>query len=249
MSYILDALRKAERERGMNQVPTLMTDHALRHPNQNQIWIGLGIVLLGVAVIAGWHFSHERETGTAGSKPGIELNNPDSGAKDNAAEMPADGDERATTPPTALTPSEKPTAAVAPRGAATVIPRDAVREQANARRLQASLPDDEDVSDEEDTQSLPPNELLTGLPRPNIPSAALEAAKSQPTSLQEAVSRMTLSLLMYSESKEERMVFIDGTKYHEGEYIDGVFLLERITEDGALLSFEGERALLQPKSK
>jgi hypothetical protein len=54
---------------------------------------------------------------------------------------------------------------------------------------------------------------------------------------------------MYAESKEERMVFINGSKYHEGEYIDGLYLLEKITEDGALLSYQGERALLQPKSK
>jgi hypothetical protein len=45
------------------------------------------------------------------------------------------------------------------------------------------------------------------------------------------------------------MVYINGNKYREGEYVEGSYLIERITEDGAILSFQGERALLQPKSK
>jgi general secretion pathway protein B len=249
MSYILDALRKAERERGIHQVPTLMTDHALGNPNRNRIWIGLGIALVGVAVIAGWYVSHERETGKAGSKSGMELNKPDSGARDNSTEMPTAGDATSTTPPTAVAPSDKSAIAVAPRAAAIVIPRDAVREQAIARRLEASQAEEEDVSDEEDAESPPPRELRPKLPRPSIASASPAPAKNQSTSFSEAVSSMTLSLLMYAESKEERMVFINGSKYHEGEYIDGLYLLEKITEDGALLSYQGERALLQPKSK
>jgi hypothetical protein len=42
------------------------------------------------------------------------------------------------------------------------------------------------------------------------------------------------------------MVFINGRKYVEGEKIDGKYLLERITEDGATLAYQGQRLRLVP---
>jgi len=60
---------------------------------------------------------------------------------------------------------------------------------------------------------------------------------------------MNLSLLMYSDVREERMVYINGIRYKEGDYVEDVYLLESITEEGAILTHEGARALLPPRSK
>ena len=60
---------------------------------------------------------------------------------------------------------------------------------------------------------------------------------------------MSISILFYSEIPSERIVFINGRKYNEGDYINGRFLLEKITQNGVLLSYEGVQALLKPEVK
>jgi hypothetical protein len=61
------------------------------------------------------------------------------------------------------------------------------------------------------------------------------------------MSRLRLDVLVYSESAAERMVFINGRKYVEGQMVDGPVLLESITREGAVLSHEGQRLLLRPR--
>jgi hypothetical protein len=51
---------------------------------------------------------------------------------------------------------------------------------------------------------------------------------------------------VYADSPGDRLVFIDGRKYVPGDQIDGKALLEEITQDGAVVSFEGQRRLLRP---
>ncbi len=60
---------------------------------------------------------------------------------------------------------------------------------------------------------------------------------------------MTMSIHFFSENKAERLVFINGKKYIEGDYVEGIYLLESITPEGAVLSYEGERAVLKPGNK
>ncbi len=66
--------------------------------------------------------------------------------------------------------------------------------------------------------------------------------------VQEAISGMTLDVLVYSERSAERMVFINSRKYVEGQRVDGRVLVEEITRGGAILSYEGQRFLLRPRS-
>jgi hypothetical protein len=53
-----------------------------------------------------------------------------------------------------------------------------------------------------------------------------------------------LNALVYSDVKKERIVYIDGRRYIEGERVNGLYLLEEITPQGVLLSYQGERGLL-----
>jgi hypothetical protein len=71
----------------------------------------------------------------------------------------------------------------------------------------------------------------------------------KPLSLREAIANMNMTILLYSEAKAERMVFINDKKYLEGDYVEGRYLLESITPDGAVLSYQGERAVLRSKAK
>jgi len=57
---------------------------------------------------------------------------------------------------------------------------------------------------------------------------------------------MRLEVLVYSEVAAERMVFINGRKYLQGQAVDGKYVVERITPDGAILTHQGQRFLLKP---
>jgi hypothetical protein len=72
------------------------------------------------------------------------------------------------------------------------------------------------------------------------------AGQPKQTQLQEAIGKMTVSLLVYAEAEADRSVWINGRKYVKGNYVDGLYLIESITAQGVMLSYEGERALLRP---
>jgi hypothetical protein len=64
--------------------------------------------------------------------------------------------------------------------------------------------------------------------------------------LQEAMAKMTLDVFVYTDVKADRLVVINGRRYVEGQYVDGLYLLEEITPQGAVLSYQGKHALLRP---
>jgi general secretion pathway protein B len=52
MSYILDALKRAERDRRLTHVPTLATIHASAHPTRPRwLWVGGGVLLVNAIVV------------------------------------------------------------------------------------------------------------------------------------------------------------------------------------------------------
>ena len=71
-------------------------------------------------------------------------------------------------------------------------------------------------------------------------------ASEAPAGGGDVLSKLKLTVHVYAESPADRLVFIDGRKYVPGDRIDGKALLEDITQDGAVVSFEGRRALLRP---
>ena len=57
--------------------------------------------------------------------------------------------------------------------------------------------------------------------------------------------KLTLQALVYAETAAERMVFINGQKYREGDVVQPDVVLERITEEGAVLRYKGQRLVLR----
>jgi general secretion pathway protein B len=220
MSYILDALKKAERERGIKQVPTLMTEHAPRTVHRNRIGAVLGILVVCIAMVA-WLLLHSQK----------------------ATIPPPQKSEFSSERPSGTTHTPEAPAASIQHAAPEKKPVESARRANQANAEGASI---QPKAEEEDNQ-IP--ETVRNRLRSNASSAAPVSAQSQPASLQEALNKMTLSLLLFADTKAERMVFINGKKYAEGDYIDGIYLLESITLDGAILSYRGESALLRPKSK
>lgn len=80
-------------------------------------------------------------------------------------------------------------------------------------------------------------------PRVGAPPAAVPAAPSG--QIKALTARLSLQVLGWAPEPKDRFVFVNGRKYGEGQTIDDKLLVERITEDGVVLSFQGERVTLK----
>ena len=59
------------------------------------------------------------------------------------------------------------------------------------------------------------------------------------------IAKLSLQVLSWSPDPKDRFVFVSGRKYVEGQAIDDKLLVERITDGGVVLSYQGERATLK----
>jgi hypothetical protein len=63
----------------------------------------------------------------------------------------------------------------------------------------------------------------------------------------EPAPQFTLDVLVYSEAPAERLVFINGRKYVEGQPVDGETVVEQITPNGVVLLRANRRIVLSPR--
>ena len=82
---------------------------------------------------------------------------------------------------------------------------------------------------------------------PARPGTEPDAAERAPRTAAPVPARLTLDVLVYSDVPAERLVFINGKKYVEGQTVADDTVLEQITPDGAVLRHEGQRVVLRPK--
>lgn len=259
MSYILDALKKAERERDIQRVPTVMAEHEPVVKNRKSRWAVLGALVICVGAII-WFILflqrtmnspapsptagvYSRGTGKLETQPGTSTSSAAPAAKSEASSEKTAG--------------SRP---IVPRAIVPAVPRDfPAPNTIDAARLRqmaeimaaAAKRDDEDSEDNPPSEVMerPPARIPTPMRATKTEAPAAQGAKEKSGSLKEALNEMTLNILMYDENKADRMVFINGRKYVEGDYVEDIYLLESITLDGANLKYRGERALLKPKAK
>jgi len=65
----------------------------------------------------------------------------------------------------------------------------------------------------------------------------------------EVISRLRLQFLVYSEVPGERLVFINNRKYTEGQSVEGDVIVEKITPDGAVMTYQGQRFVLRAEAR
>lgn len=106
-------------------------------------------------------------------------------------------------------------------------PKQAVTAPAAPRPLTLSLPD------------------RPGAARRATPETAKPAAPpARPTAAAPAAG-LRLEALIYSDLPSKRMIFVNGIKYVAGDLIDGRIRVEEIREDGVTLDDQGHRFTLQ----
>jgi general secretion pathway protein B len=250
MSYILDALKKAERERGVAKVPTLETVHQTPEKSRKGPWIVSATVLILLSAGAAWYLSRINRDGVSGA-PAVEHAR-EPARSDGVGRLPAGSrpvrEETQSRVPNAVSPQTVETnpdagtvrsadSDLAPGGVSPKPPRIA------AGKAQSAGPAEQPGSNP--SGKLAPVTLPENAQTASTPAAGGAEAVSGDAALQEAIQNMRVSIHQYSDTPAKRLIFVDGKKYAEGDYINGVYRIETITPEGAVLSFEGARATLK----
>lgn len=212
MSYILDALKKAEQERDLGRVPRLETlqDNAPRRTRALP-WLVGGILLINVAALLWW------------LRPGAQ----------HDATVPAP--VRQASPP-AVTPPRRATAApavvAAPVAAApaTVAPPAPV-----VSEPPVAVPAVPVVS--EPPVAAP---VARVVPEPPVAKPVAPLLRDLPADFRATVPPINLDVHVYATSAADRFVLINMKKYHEGDQLAEGPRIEEITEEGVVMNYQGQ---------
>ena len=250
MSYILDALKKAERERGIAKIPNLETIHKTPGSSNKNLWLGSAIVLLLVVVGISMYFI--LRNGAGKSVP----DSKDYASKQELTKIPDTAESRI--PP--IGEQELPSQPNVNEGSSGTSASSGNAGQApnpvtNRDRTSSPVPDNstqelKNTSPSTESSPNPPlEENIESYPDDasmpfNSPAAETDST-SHAAALQQAIQEMRVSIHQYSETPAKRMIFINGRKYLEGDFVDGIYLIERITPDGAVLRYEDAQATLK----
>jgi len=242
MSYILDALRRAdaERERGVvpslqSQQHTIVDDDVATAPPRSLLW---AVVALAVALLAVLAWSLLRPAAAPARAP-VE------GSITAPVPAPLPTLQPAPLPtPTATAPAEaSPPPALAPTTVANPAP-----------------PPQRTAAPRADTAALPPAKAGVEPQRPATPPATKRAAAAPPagtapatteprvyssSELPEEIRRDLPKIVIggssYSSAAASRMVMINGQVFHEGDRLAPDLVLERIRLKSAVFAFKGWR--------
>ncbi len=255
MSFILDALKKSDRQRKRGEVPGLQTMHA---PLQSQarrrpIWPFLLLALLLNAGLLLWWLAPWQDRTVAVPASGSAV--PHRAA---AAPRPA-APPRPSVPPVSA-PSPVASAPPAATGAAAEVaeeplvsnkadlaqpvvsqpqpaaPAHELARESTARRLEKRVPSP-GVAARETSTSVP----RQARPSPVVAEPPVYEQQELPAGIRDGVPEMAISVHFYSSRPASRMVRINGNILREGDALASGLILEEITPEGGIFSYRGYR--------
>lgn len=226
MSFILDALRKSETERQKAQVPGIGDAPMVVHQKHVPRWtVGLIACLSVGLVVLGWFWLRDAGTGAEQDM---------AAASTQATSAAGVAPQAVTGTATSSTPQPSPAGAVD-----TVSFRIGEIRDLSEEALQGAV-----ATSVTDAASAPAQPATAALAPEVLAAPMLTLAQYRATG--GALPELNLELHVYSPAAAERFVFINSTKYVEGQTLTEGPRLGAITPDGAVLIHEG-RSLLLPR--
>lgn len=241
MSYILDALRRADSERERGTVPSIHSPPVppvvddpkpRRGGGQSQVLVAVIVVLLlALAGLLAWHLmSGKAPAPVAGSEPAaVVAQSPEPQPEPQPA-------PQAEPPPVQAVPTPSP-APVTPRPQVAAPPSPPPQVQA---QNQAAAP----------ILSVPPRPAptarVTTAPPVTAPAAPeadnrLYAFSELPANIQRDLPKLVIGGAMYSETPANRMLIINSQVFHEGDKLTPDLVLQEIRLKSAVLKYKGYR--------
>jgi len=238
MSYILDALKKSEQQRGHGNIPDVQTVHSsgLNYRSEKKaLWpyILVAAVLLNFAAIVYFIYDRSYLSGTPGAddtfrgmqrvpvnadqKP-VETPLPQAGPADTPASVKSiTAVTSSATKPIEATPLKPETEPDTGRRQAPVAKADVTDQQATVSSTTASVA--APVKDRVSDQVIPYYDL--------------------PESIRSQLPAIIISAHVYSSNPRQRSIVINNDFMEEGEYLIDDLILHEITRDGAILNYHG----------
>jgi general secretion pathway protein B len=256
MSYILDALKKAEQEREQGAVPGLHAQQVLAGdapetaPGLSPLtWAGIGVALTLAGVLT-WHNWPAKS-----DAPGGTVNNPPAMA-DGMAPPPGTGPNAAMVPPTApgmrpgqpggangSAPSPRaPSAATRPAGDDVAMQVDGGPPTGTTRPwpAQATLSVPGPRGGEQGSSQRPARGTAPdGGARE--PTGTLPSFAELPEALRKELPALSVGGAMHSTVRAQRMLVLNGQVLHEGDSPQPGLVLEEIRLKSAVLNLKGQR--------
>jgi general secretion pathway protein B len=242
MSYILDALRKADAERergtvpGIHAQPTFAGGPQSPSPRGTQPWVfvlgGVAVLLLVIVAVLVWR------GGGSDAKPTVAALPAPSAAPLPAAPV-APAPSAAATPVVVATAPTTPAPAVTQRPAAPprAEPAPVVRKPKPTPVAPAAMP----------AQASAPVSTNAAAPVPSVPAPA-ESAESKiytinelPDDIRRQLPSLTIGGSVYSPVAANRILFINGQVIHEGDVVAPGVVLQQIRMKLAVLTIKGYR--------
>jgi len=227
MSFILDALRKSEKERARQNGPALLEARVVPPRRGPPAWaIIVGVVLVANLALLAYVLLHTRASRVEPAASAVATAPAPSPAPPPAiASAPA--------PPVTSQPPP-PVAAPAPSPApAETLPPPARVEVVNPADFAPARP----------PASTPRAAALPAAPAamdPSLPTAADLTARGT------GLPPLRLALHVYDEQPQNRYVLVNSQRLREGETTTDGVRVERIAPEGALMSWRGQRFRLLP---
>jgi len=229
MSYILDALKKSEQERGHGSIPSVQTVHSssLNYGNKKTYWpyILIAAVFLNLAAILYFVFDKDKpaeniaaiETATAVSNTGLSAS---ADKMQTAITATPYKQPAGTTSIPHVTPADKVNSAPATSrpltgNQVTVIPDTDSKSMNNASQYNAQAERNTSV---DNTEVIEFDEL--------------------PASIKQQLPAIIISAHVYSSNPLQRSIVINNNFMEEGEYFLDGMVLQEITADGAIFHYK-----------
>jgi general secretion pathway protein B len=240
MSYILDALRRADSERERGAVPSVhaqpvpLGSAVARPPPSSRLWVSVSLVLAALLLLMlGWQWWGHDAAPEAGVAPQAAAPLPI--APPPVPSLPSANTAPAVVTAVPATPSLTPPAVAS--AVAPVVPQAvavAVRKPALPAKPAASVM---------------PRAVATAATAAssiNGPAAALAAsrlptASELPEDIQRGLPNLVVGGASYSQNAESRMLIVNGQVLREGDKVAPEVTLEEIRLKEAVLSTKGRR--------
>ena len=229
MSYILDALKKSEQERGHGSIPDVQTVHSsgLNYRNDKRtVWpyILIAAVTLNLLAITYFIINKEEPVNNQATIPAVQTASSDNKDKSSVANKPEQlPNQRLDQQPQQQFKQTDDTI--------TAVASKADKEPA----ISVAAPVEKSVKYPDNNLS---NSGRTNRQTTDYGTAVVDFYEL-PESIKQQLPTITISAHVYSSNPLQRSIVINNNFMEEGEYVlDGLILYE-ITADGAVFNFQG----------
>lgn len=256
MSYILDALKKSEKERQRRTAPDILTaqDVQAHKPKKRPLWpyLLLGALLLNAGVLllwlGPWHSKKPHVVVQLVGGQQHESNILESVHRGSDVRLPI------------TTSTHSPATTVRPGGGVVekhLMPESEPIVPKPAEKLIKTFREDQPVQSKSDVRGslkFPPSvtqqsNVVSKIPSELKPDSNIVSTlenkvynlKDLPLSIRKGLPDFTISVAVYSDDPSSRMVKINSQLMREGQYLADGLKLEEITTDGVIFSYKNYR--------